>query len=80
MSLLADSIIDWGALAQVAYISAFAGIAIASVLGLGIVSELRAQDAQAGGASALGLRVVTVVCVLIVAAAVVVGIYYIADK
>ena len=55
-------------------------MAIASVLGLAVVSALRAQDAQEGGASVAGLRVVTVVCVLLVAAAVVVGIYYIADK
>jgi hypothetical protein len=80
MRLLADSIIDWGALAQVAYISAFAGVASASVLGLAVVSELRAQDVQEGGASVAALRAVTVVCVLLVAAAVVVGIYYIADK
>jgi hypothetical protein len=77
MSLLADSIIDWGALAQVAYISAIAGVAIAAVLGLGIVSELRAQ---AGEGSVVALRAVTAVCVLLVAAAVVTGIYYITQK
>jgi UPF0716 family protein affecting phage T7 exclusion len=78
MSLLADSIVDWGALLQVAYISAIAGVAIASVLGLGIVSSLRAQDRQ--GASALALNAITVVCVLVVGTAMVVGIYYMADK
>jgi hypothetical protein len=77
MSVLADSIIDWGALAQVAYISAFAGVAIAAVLGLGIVSELRTQG---GEGSVVVNRAVTVVCVLAVAAAIVVGIYYITDK
>jgi hypothetical protein len=77
MSLLADSIIDWGALAQVAYISAFAGVAIAAVLGLGIVSALRTQGGE--GSVAVN-RAVTVVCVLVVAAAIVVGIYYITDK
>jgi hypothetical protein len=77
MSLLADSIVDWGALAQVAYISALAGVAIAAILGLAVVSELRAQD---GGGSAIGLRAVTVVCVAVVAAAVVVGIYYMTQK
>ena len=79
MSLLADSIVDWGALAQVAYISAIAGVAIAAVLGLGIVSSLRAQDDKGSG-SALALNAVTVLCVLAVAAAVVIGIYYITDK
>jgi hypothetical protein len=77
MSLLADSIVDWGALAQVAYISAIAGILIAAVLGLGIVSELRAQE---GGVNVVALRAVTVVCVALVAAAIVVGIYYITQK
>jgi hypothetical protein len=76
--ILADSIVDWGALAQVAYISAIAGVAIAGVLGLGIVSALRAQDNKGGGA--LALNAVTVACVLAVAAAVVVGIYYMTDK
>ncbi len=78
MSLLADSIVDWGALAQVAYISAIAGILIALTLGVGIVSSLRAQDRE--GAGALALNAVTVVSVALVAAALVIGIYYITDK
>jgi thiosulfate reductase cytochrome b subunit len=77
MSLLADSLVDWGALAQVAYISVIAGVAIAAILGLAIVSELRAQE---GGGAAISLRAVTVVCVAVVAAAVVVGIYYMTQK
>lgn len=77
MSVLADSIIDWGALFQVVYISAIAGVAIASVLGLGIVSELRTQEGD--GAVAVN-RTVTAVCVLLVLAAIAVGIYYITDK
>jgi UPF0716 family protein affecting phage T7 exclusion len=77
MSLLADSIVDWGALWQVVYISAIAGVAIAAVLGLGIVSELRAQEGQG---SVVALRAVTVVCVALVVAAIVVGIYYITQK
>jgi predicted benzoate:H+ symporter BenE len=75
---LAGSIVDWGALAQVAYISAVAGVAIAGVLGLGIVSALRAQDERGGGA--LVLNLVTAACVLAVLAAAVVGIYYLTDK
>jgi hypothetical protein len=77
MSVLADSIVDWGALWQVVYISALAGVAIAAILGLAVVTELRAQDGQG---SVVGLRAVTVVCVALVAAAVVVGIYYITQK
>jgi hypothetical protein len=77
MSVLADSVVDWGALWQVVYISALAGVAIAAILGLAVVTELRAQDGQG---SVVGLRTVTVVCVALVAAAVVVGIYYITQK
>jgi hypothetical protein len=75
---LAGSIVDWGALAQVAYISAIAGVAIAGVLGLGIVSALRAQDERGGGA--LALNALTVLCVLAVAGAVALGLYFIVHK
>jgi hypothetical protein len=78
MSLIADSIIDWGALWQVIWISAVAGLAIAAVLGVGIVSSLRAQDSD--GATALGLNAVTVISVILVGAALVTGIYFITDK
>ena len=78
MSLLADSIVDWGALLEVAYISAAAGLAIAAVLGLGIVSSLRAQDTS--GSTALALNAVTVISVVLVAGALITGIYFITDK
>jgi hypothetical protein len=76
MTALADSIVDWGALWQVVYISAIAGVLIAAILGVGIVANLKATEP--GGSVAL--TVVTVISVLLVAAAVVVGIYYITDK
>jgi UPF0716 family protein affecting phage T7 exclusion len=78
MTVLAAGIIDWGALFDVIWISAVAGIAIATVLGVGIASSLRAQDAEGG--TALGLNAVMVVSVIFVAAAVVTGIYFITDK
>jgi hypothetical protein len=78
VSLLADSIVDWGALLEVAYISAAAGLAIAAVLGLGVVSSLRAQDHS--GPTALALNAVTVIAVILVAGALITGIYFIADK
>ena len=78
MTLLADSIIDWGALFDVIWISAVAGLAIAAVLGVGIVSSLRAQDAE--GTTALGLNAVTVISVVLVGAALITGIYFITDK
>ena len=76
--IAADSIIDWGALWDVIWISAVAGLAIAAVLGLGIVSSLRAQDAR--GTAALGFNAVTVISVILVGAALITGIYFITDK
>jgi UPF0716 family protein affecting phage T7 exclusion len=73
-----DPLIDWHALGQVIYISAIAGIAIASVLGIGITSSLRAQG-QKGG-TALALNAVLAVSILLVAGAVVLGIHFITDK
>jgi hypothetical protein len=79
MSVLASQVVDWAALGKVAYISAISGLAIALVLGVGIVSSLRAQDHK-GTSAALGFNAVTVVSVLLVAGAIVLGIYYITDK
>ncbi len=77
MTVFADSIVDWGALLDVILISAFAGLAIALTLGVGIVASLRAQDHKG---NALALNAVTVISVLLVAGAIAVGLYYIADK
>jgi hypothetical protein len=76
--LFAELTIDWGALLQVAYISAIAGILIATVLGAGIVAQLRAQDSNGG--NVIVLHAATVIAVLLVAAAVAMGIYFITDK
>ncbi len=71
------SIVDWGALLDVILISAFAGLAIAVTLGVGVVASLRAQDHKG---NALALNAVTVISVVLVAGAIAVGLYYIADK
>jgi hypothetical protein len=71
-------LIDWAALWQVIYISAIAGLAIATVLGVGITTALRSEDSS--GTSAIALKGVTVVSVILVGAAIVTGIYFIADK
>jgi len=71
------TIVDWGALLQVIWISAAAGISIALVLGVGIVASLRAQDHKG---NVLALNAVTVVSVALVAGAIAVGLYFIADK
>ena len=77
MRLFADPIVDWSALGDVILISAIAGLAIATVLGVGIVSSMRAQDHKG---NAVALHAVTVVSVLLVAGAIAVGLYYITDK
>jgi len=71
------TIVDWGALLDVILISAFAGLAIALTLGVGIVSSLRAQDHKG---NAFALNAVTVVSIVLVAGAIAVGLYFIADK
>jgi len=71
------SIVDWGALLDVIAISAAAGLAIAAVLGVGIVASLRAQDHKG---NTLALNAVTVVSVVLVAGAIVAGLYFIAHK
>jgi hypothetical protein len=71
------TIIDWGALLDVVLISAFAGLAIALTLGVGIVASLRAQDHKG---NALALNAVTVISVALVAGAIAVGLYFIANK
>jgi hypothetical protein len=71
------TVVDWGALLDVILISAFAGLAIALTLGVGIVASLRAQDHKG---NALALNAVTVISVVLVAGAIAVGLYYIADK
>jgi UPF0716 family protein affecting phage T7 exclusion len=71
------SIVDWGALLDVVLISAAAGLAIATVLGVGIVSSLRAQDHKG---NVLALHAVTIVSVVLVAGAIALGLYFIADK
>ena len=78
MSLLATTIVDWGALLDVAIVSAVVGLAIALTLGVGIASSLRAQERQ--GVSALALNAVTVTSVVLVGIAVLAGLHFRADK
>jgi len=78
MSLLAATIVDWGALLDVAIVSAVVGLAIALTLGVGIASSLRAQERQ--GVTALALNAVTVTSVVLVGIAVLVGLHFLADK
>ena len=73
-----STIVDWGALGEVVLISVAAGLSIASILGLGIVASLRAEDHD--GARAASLYAVTAVSVVLIAGAIAAGLYVIASK
>jgi hypothetical protein len=73
--------VEWDKLLQAAYVSAAFGIGIILVAGVAVVASLRAQDrekAHAGGVVAL--NVVTGACVVLIAAAIVLGIFIMTDK
>ena len=72
---------DWSGLLQAAYVSAAFGIGVILVAGLAVVASLKAQDRQAASqGGALAFHVVTGVCVLAIAAAVVLGIAVMINK
>jgi hypothetical protein len=72
--------VEWSKLVEAAYVSGAFGIGVILIAGFAVAS-LRAQDrrsAHQGGA--IVLDVVTVTCVVAIAAAVVLGIYIMTDK
>jgi hypothetical protein len=75
--MFAAAVINWGALWQVIWISAVTGIAIATILGAGIVASLRSTEP---GAHAVVLRGVTAISVILVAAAIGAGLWFMFDK
>jgi hypothetical protein len=73
--------VEWGKLVEAAYVSGAFGIGVILVAGFAVVASLRAQDrrtAHQGGA--VVLDVVTITCVVAIAAAVVLAIYIMTDK
>jgi hypothetical protein len=74
--------IDWGALGQAVLTSVVIGLGVLLVAGIAVVTSLRAQDArsvnQNGAAAAFGA--ITAICVIALAAAIVIGIYIMTDK
>lgn len=73
--------IDWGALLQAAYVSAAFAIGVLVVAGFAVVASLKAQDRRMSGQSGVqALNAVTGVSVVIIGAAIVLGIYIMTHK
>jgi UPF0716 family protein affecting phage T7 exclusion len=73
--------IDWSSLLEAAYVSAAFGIGVLLVAGVAVIASLQAQDRQkAHQGGVVALHVLTGVCVLAIAAAVVLGIWVMTDK
>ena len=73
--------IDWGKLLEAAYVSAAFGIGVLAVAGFAVVASLKAQDRRmAGRGGVLALNAVTGISVVIIGAAIVLGIYIMTDK
>jgi hypothetical protein len=73
--------VEWSKLIEAAYVSGAFGVGVILVAGLAVVASLRSQDrrgAHQGGAVALD--VVTITCVVAIAAAIALGIYIMTDK
>ena len=74
--------IEWNLLGEAAYVSVAVGLGVLLAATVAVTSSLRAQDARAAGrgGAATALGAVTVICVLALVAAVVLGIYFMIDK
>jgi fucose permease len=73
--------IDWGALLQAAYVSAAFGIGVLAVAGFAVVASLKAQDRRESGQSGVqALNAVTGISVVIIGAAIVLGIFIMTNK
>jgi hypothetical protein len=75
------TVVDWAALAKTAWVSAAIGLGVLVVAAIGVASSLKAQDDRHAGANtaAITYGAVTVLAVAGLIAAVVYGIYLIAQ-
>ena len=75
------SIVDWAALGKTAYVSVLIGLGVLLVAALAVVSSLKAQDdrREGAGTAAVAYNGVTLLCLVGLFAAVVYGIYLIAQ-
>jgi hypothetical protein len=82
MSVIAEAIVDWGTLGKVLVASLAAGVGMSVVFSLAIVGAARFADKRRDGRSleATGYVVLLAVSLVVVAAAVVLGIVVMAKK
>jgi len=75
------TIVDWAALGRTAYVSALIGLGVLLVAGLAVVCSLRAQDdrREGAGTAAVAYSGAPLLCLASLLAAVVYGIYLIAQ-
>jgi hypothetical protein len=73
--------VDWAKLAEAAYTSAAFALGIMLIGGLAVVASLRGQDRKAAGqGGVVAYDVLTGVCVIVIGAAIVFGIYIMTQK
>ena len=75
------SIVDWAALGETAYVSALIGLGVLLVAGIAVAASLKAQDdrREGAGGAAVAYSGLTLLCLAGLLAAVVYGIYLIAQ-
>lgn len=79
--ILAAIDVDWGKLFEAAYVSAGFALGVMLVGGLAVVASLRGQDLkESGQGGTVAYNAVTGVCVLLIGAAIVFGIYIMTQK
>lgn len=80
--MLADSIVDWGALLEVVWTSLLGGIGVTAIFAIAILGGTRAIDLRQAGspAAAVVYGVIAAVALAAVAVAVVLGILVMAQK
>ena len=80
--MIADDVVDWGALLEVVWTSIVGGIGVIAIFAVAILGATRAVDQrQAGNPAAVGFyAVLTGVALLAVAVAVVLGIIVMTQK
>ena len=80
--MIADAVMDWGALLEVVWISLLGGIGVTAIFAVAILGATRAMDLRqnGNGVAAGAYGVLTAVALVAVAVAVVLGIIVMTQK